>query len=437
MTVLHDRAIGSHWADADVGGLNGTDPARDAGIERDYAALRGAVVAMLRVEFPRLREVDELYQEAWTELLELEARGEEVRSRRALLKHIAWRRAADMTRRRKVELMDPASSPIVAARDRAPLPDEQVQVRLEAERLRLVIDQLDERQAAALKLRFDLHLSAREIRARLGVSPKRLEKIVTEAYKKVLAEVEEPDGRESAWVRRQRSLLLACEVGIASPRQRERARRLVERDATCRAMLREMRATLHQVAVLLPVPVLAEPERHARPLELLLGRLDDLWLDARHLLYRFSGRGLESSAGVESAGVGGAAIGAGATAKIVAFCLAAGGTAALCVNGARLLGPHPDRPARSPAHHERVVEPPRTNVSVVRSGPPVNTPGGGGHKQTSRAARETPASSRRSRPAASPAPDGASEFGVGAIGSGSRNLQPAAAPANGGGEFGP
>ena len=60
-------------------------------VEREYRAHRDAVLAMLAVQFPRLVDPEELYQEAWAELLELELRGELVRNRRALLKTIAWR----------------------------------------------------------------------------------------------------------------------------------------------------------------------------------------------------------------------------------------------------------------------------------------------------------------------------------------------------------
>lgn len=49
--------------------------ARDVDIEQDYAEHRGAVLAMLRAEFPRLRDAEELYQEAWAELLDRLHRG--------------------------------------------------------------------------------------------------------------------------------------------------------------------------------------------------------------------------------------------------------------------------------------------------------------------------------------------------------------------------
>jgi DNA-directed RNA polymerase specialized sigma24 family protein len=81
-----------------------------AGIEQDYREHRKAVLSMLRVDFPRLRDPEELYQEAWTELLELRARSDEpINNVRALLKRIAWRRATDQHRKHKPDYLDPSS----------------------------------------------------------------------------------------------------------------------------------------------------------------------------------------------------------------------------------------------------------------------------------------------------------------------------------------
>src|ERR1700755_1008754 len=103
MTNLVDRESSSRRLFPAMPSRSPHPSARDAEIERDYANHRGAVLAMLGADFPRLRDAEELYNEAWAELLELEARGETVRHRRALLKKIAWRRAADAAKRRRPE----------------------------------------------------------------------------------------------------------------------------------------------------------------------------------------------------------------------------------------------------------------------------------------------------------------------------------------------
>jgi RNA polymerase sigma factor (sigma-70 family) len=441
VAVFDDRASGSYQLDDVVRGPDtAAAAAHEAAIERDYEALRRPLRAMVQTDFPWLRDFDGLYQEAWTELLELEARGEVVQNRKALLKKIAWRRALDSSRHRRLVSVDPSGPLITDTPDDAPTPDEAAQIHLTAEAVRLVIDGLDERQAAVLKLRFDAGMSAREIQQQLGVTPKRLEKIVTNAYKQIAAQLSS-NGHESLWTRRQRSLLLACEIGIASAAQRRRAQAMVDRDASCRAMLREMRASLHHVAVALPMPAIPLEHRRLPGFDGALSRVDELWLSLRQLPRGLVERFPFGSPAAEQVAAGGTTIGTGATAKIIAFCIAAGGTATVCVNGAHLLEQrHPQKPtaAVKARAKPRVVEPDRAKATFVRSA--TTTPA---HvaSQTKRTTppktHETSVSSPNSKPPASPAPQGSVEFGPGSLGSGSAPRQPAAAPAIGGGEFTP
>jgi RNA polymerase sigma factor (sigma-70 family) len=412
--------------------------ARDVVIERDYAEHRTAVLAMLRAGFPRLADPEELYQEAWAELLVLEGRGEVVRNRRALLKKIAWRRAADAAKRHRPETIDPTSAVLAAVADDDPLPDEQAQLRLDADALRLVVESLDEQQAAVLKLRFDEHLSAREVQGRLGVSEKRLEAIVTAAYKKIAAQLAIDDAGQSRWVRRQRSLLLACELGIATARQRRRAQSMVDRDPACRAMLHAMRSNLGDVAAVLPMPVLAEEHERLGAIAQATGRLDELWATTRHLSERITGRGVSDGRLLEQAGVGGATVGTGAVAaKVVVVCLAVGGTGAICVDVANHLRDHPAKAASRPHHvAQSIVEPARDHVEVARL-PKTTTTTTTKTKAKKPTRHETPVSSPKSTPPASPAPKGSTEFGPGNLGSTSAPRQPAVAPQDGGGEFTP
>ena len=106
MAGLVDTSDGGRaWGRA--GFLRPADDART--FEREYREHRDAVLGMLGAQFPRLADPEELYQDAWAELLELERSGERVRHHRALLKTIAWRRAADTAKqRRRVVAVDPA-----------------------------------------------------------------------------------------------------------------------------------------------------------------------------------------------------------------------------------------------------------------------------------------------------------------------------------------
>jgi RNA polymerase sigma factor (sigma-70 family) len=437
---LVDREGSSRVLTVDMPSTDSKPLVRDAEIERDYAEHRAPVLGMLGADFPRLRDAEEIYQEAWAELLTIERRGEVVEHRRALLKKIAWRRAADATKRRRPDAIDPFSPALTAATDDQVLPDEQAQLRLDGDALRLVVESLDEQQAAVLKLRFDQQLSAREVQDELGIGEKRLEAIITAAYKKIAAQLAVDEAGESRWMRRQRSLLLACELGIASSRQRRRAQTMVDRDPACRAMLHAMRTNLGDVAAVLPMPVLAEEHDRLRAIAGATSRLDEIWASARQLTDRLPGRGLSNSGLVEQAGAGGAGVGAGAvTAKVVALCLAVGGTGAICVDVAHHLQQHPVTKAAVRPHHARprVVEPARDHVEVVRLPKKTTTSTKAKTTKARSSKRVTPVSSTKSAPPASPAPKGSTEFGPGNLGSTSSSQQPAAAPQDGGGEFTP
>src|SRR4051812_1543252 len=271
---------------------------------------RRAVLGMLHTEFGGLEDHEELYQEAWTEALELRARGEHVDNVRGLLITIAWRRARDRLRNHKPELVEPDSGTLTFQVDPGPSPDEEMEIRLEAAAVRDVIDALEPRQAAALKLRFDWHLETEEIQRRLGVSPRRLEKIFSDAYQRIRERLSSDARGESEWTRRQRSLLLACEVGAATPAQRARAQRLVNHDPVCRGMLREMRATLEQLGAAIPLPAVVSDDR-VRPVVILRERVADALAPLKeHVDGLFTRAGAHAGT-IEQAGAGATGMGAG------------------------------------------------------------------------------------------------------------------------------
>lgn len=409
----------------------------EGAIEREYREHRAAVLAMLGAQFPRLAEPEEIYQDAWAELLELERSGERVRHHRALLKTIAWRRAADTVKqRRRVVAVDPGGLVLASVADARVQPDEEAQHRLDGEALRLVVESLDEREAAAIKLKFDCQLSAKEVQEVLGIGEKLLELTVSQAFRKIAEQLEVGEDGATRWTRRQRSLLVACELGVASARQRRRAQRMVDRDPAFRGLLRAMRRGLDDVAAVLPVPIVADHHERFRRLAGATGRLDELWAGARHVAERLAGRAVPDSNLVE-AGVGGAGAGLAALAiKAVAVCVVVGGAAVVCLNGSDHLTNRPARAAPVVAHQAvRVIEPPRDHVTVVRT--PARRARTVRHTRTRTHHVAVASSSPKSRPAASPAPAGSTEFGPGNLGSASAPQQPAAAPADGGGEFTP
>lgn len=417
-------------------------PPGHADRERQYREFWPAVRALLRTRYSGLDDQEEIYQEAWTELLEYEASGNVVRDTRALLKTIAERRARDRLRNYRPVVADPESVAFLGAVDAAPSPEEQVQVRLDAAAIRQVIDILDEREAAALKLRYDLLLDAAEISRRLGIAPKRLEKVMTSAYRQIADALAPEAGGESPWSRRQRSLLLACEAGVASERQRQKASRMLEVDPRCRATLAELREAARDVAAVLPLPVVAaEPERTRRVFEVLTDAVDR-FLPGSRRAGRQLAESVAPSTSAEPVAAGVAALGAGGAAKLALVCLAAGGTAAVCLGVNR----SPVREAPKAEAAPRVVAPkptfsePRAGT-LLASRPKIATPAKARRRAPTStrppAKTETPVSSKTSLPAISPAPAGSTEFGPGAVGSAPAPTQPAVAPSNGGGEFTP
>lgn len=442
MALIGDRDSTKSFRDPRVHQPSPDRPGMSTVLEQQFVEHRAAVLAMLRVEFPRLPEPEDIFQEACTELLEKQiAAGEQIPHLRALLKRIAWRRARDYYRNRKPDYFDPTSPVLASAADAAASPDEVAQVHIDAAMLRFVLDEIDERQAAVIKYRYDLGLSHAEICERIGISRGALEKVFTSAYKAIFALVQPDAGNESKWERRQRSLLQACEAGIASERQREKALEMLEQDPRCRAILAEMRETLRGIAVALPLPVIeSAAQRNGRRLEVATGWFEHLRLTGRAAANEATTR-LPLGTAAEAATTGGTALTAGAAAKVIAACIAMGGTAAVCTTAIVGRFDEPKPAPKPPVAAAKVLEPPRTAVAVVRTPPPKPKPAPAKkRRKRTPASRNTaqasaPVSSPRYQTPATPAPVGSTEFGPGALGSSSAPSAPAPAPADGGGEF--
>ncbi len=407
-------------------------PTESRELEREYVAHRAAVLAMLRADYRSLADHEELYQEAWAAVLDLRSRSIPIGNLRALLKKIAWRRARDRVRKLTPDSLDPDSYVFAAQADDGPSPDEQAVVHMDAAIARQIIDSLEPRHAAVLKLRFVEHLDSNEIRHRLDVSPKRLEKIVTEAYKRVHAQLEHAATGETAWSRRQRSLLLACEMGLATREQRAKAQQMVLEDPRCAAMLREMRATLDRVAALLPVPVAVE-ERERLPVGL-VDRCAELLAWSRDQVAAFVSRFGGQSAQLEQAGTTGAAgLGGATAAKVVIACLAAACGAAVCVE-AGLVGGGGDKPPAARVSERKPT--PRTQVVSEKTGLRSTQAQARPQKRATPKRKTAPRRASFERAPASPARQGATVFEFEQTAP-SAPPQPAPAPINGGGEFTP
>lgn len=407
-------------------------------VEREYRLHRESVLAMLRADFYGVPDHEEIYQEAWTEALELKARGTQITNLGGLLRTIAWRRARDHLRGSHPIATDPGSLLFERQTDPTASPEEQVHSRVDAASIRHAVDSLDDRHAAVIKLRFDLHLDSAEVRRRLGISSKRLEAIITEAYVRLESALQVNADGDSEWRRRQRSLLLACETGVASGRQRRRARRMVNDDPACRAMLREIRATLEHIAAVLPLPLLTQESEKTRS-RVSFG-LSDRLLTARDQLTDVASRAASHAPSLEqSSSTGLAGLAGGAGAKLALVCVVVGSGTAVCLDlgGVTLTGDPPATHPQTARTHPRRTTPPRDETAVVvLSTPHRHSPAPKRRSATTRPKTARPTVTSASAPAApSPAPSGSTEFAAGSSGSASSTPSPAAAPTGGAGEF--
>ncbi|PTL60249.1 sigma-70 family RNA polymerase sigma factor [Paraconexibacter algicola] len=410
-----------------------------AELDRAFEEHRAAIMTMLRLEFAGVDDHEDLYQEAWVEALEKIKQGTEVRNLRAFLRLIAWRRARDKLRNVAATPEDPEGYLLRDQLDSGPLPDEIAQVHIDAKAVRNVIDELDERRAAAVKMRFDLGMSSTEIERALGISRKRLDKLLGSAYRLIEEQLVADETGEAPWTRRQRSLLFTCLSGMASEGQRARAQRLVDTDPACRAMLAQMRASLDKVAAALPVPVVLEGETE-RSLPF-FDQLQNAVTSVRETVASLLGRSGGQASTFEPVAGGLAGVSAAGAAKVVVVCISLGAGAATCVEFGVVGGdPKPENAQakeyekRPAAKEEQVAavapRPTPTPRPVVRkrSKPKAATPA---------ATPSAPVPKTNGPAAASPAPAGSVEFGPGSVGSVPASRQPAAAPVDGGGEFTP
>jgi DNA-directed RNA polymerase specialized sigma24 family protein len=234
----------------------------------EYELHRSMVLAMLAKRFPRLDEDERLsiYHDAWARVLGKRERGEKIHSLKAYLLATTGAEALHVLSRGRVPTpVGPDDPRLTMLSDEAPPVDEQVVERDQARIARDLLETLDQRQRDVLKLRWDLQLSAAEVRAALGLTERQYKRLAEEGAVAIAKRVEELQSGQ--WSRRTRSLLVAClvevsrdgerRVGIASRHQREEAQRLLESDPHVAALYAEVRRSVRGAAALAPLPVLA------------------------------------------------------------------------------------------------------------------------------------------------------------------------------------
>jgi RNA polymerase sigma factor (sigma-70 family) len=298
---------------------------------RAYREHEDAVLGMLARRFPRCDagERRELYHDAWETALKKPRQGEEVESLRSLLLNCAQGRALDRIKREaRTQPVGPDHPTLTTLGDETASTEERVLIRDEARIARELIDTLEPRQRALFKLRWDLQLRPREIRAALALTRKQYMRLVEEGTASIAARVTELD--DGTWSRRQRSLLTACLLGIATGEQRAEAQRRLDSDPHVRALFAEVDRVVGRAAALMPLPALGR----GRPAA--IERLTDTVAAAKAQLVELAGAGKQHAATLslrahDVTPLAGARPGAAGAA--IASCLAIGGGAYCAAEG--------------------------------------------------------------------------------------------------------
>jgi RNA polymerase sigma factor (sigma-70 family) len=198
-------------------------------------------------------EREETRQQAFVGLASEQAKGTKIQSNEAMLIVCARNAAYSVLRsadRRRRTSFDPQDSAEARLADPAAAPvDVEVVEADENRRVKMLMDQLDERSRTVLQLRLELDLEMPQIADHLGVSPSHAYKLLKQAGRALSDSIAAND--EGAHSRQQRALLAECEMGTATAEQRRQAEQLLG-DPHARALLAELRGLGHQAAAFMP-----------------------------------------------------------------------------------------------------------------------------------------------------------------------------------------
>lgn len=306
-------------------------------------------------------EREEARQQAFVGLATEYANGVEIQSTEAMLIACARNAAYSVLRsadRRRRKTFDPHDSAEARLADTSAPVDIAVVDADENRRVKMLMEQLDERSRTVLQLRLECELDGPEIAEHLGLSPSHAYRLLRHASRALAASIAAND--QGAHSRQQRALLAACEMGTATPDERERAKRLLEGDAHARALLAEIRGLGHQAAALMPPVAVAGA---APPSS---GRISHMLSSIKQQVSDLVGRGGSSAqeAATQVAAGGGIRGGGAASYAVVAgvvACLGGGGYAAtVCVTEgpAALVDKLPGTDDSKAEPQEQVVEAP-------------------------------------------------------------------------------
>jgi RNA polymerase sigma factor (sigma-70 family) len=431
----------------------GAPPATN--VEETYQRSMGPLLERARRWFPTLRGSEQdLYQAAWASVL---ANRDQIRDLDKYLESALYTAGLKELRRRRRRPVISLSSARGRNGQRAEsedggvdsvpdadalTPAERVERLDEARIAAELLDELPPLQRDIVKLRWGCGLPRGEIASLLGISERTLKRELERAGRAVARSAEL--ARAGRWCDTKRSLVLAYCLGLLSPGRAVKARRHLSHCPGCRAQATELRGRLEHVAAALPFPVLLETHsghdtltRAAEAGDAARSALDQVGANVKQHALALLTRAPGGDAAASQVAASGGLRGSGAIVAALTACVVAGGGATYCavegVPGAvhdvagfeQSENPSadtgPSTPAGPKSEPAAAADPmPAPQQSPQSAQPPA---------QSDTSAQNTPPA------ATSPAPVGGQEFGSAPAARASRT--PAAAPASGGGEFGP
>jgi RNA polymerase sigma factor (sigma-70 family) len=441
-------------------------PAHPKDMENAYQFFRQPLLKKARRWFPSLRGAElDLYQSAWESLLR---NRDGIRDVEKYLERALYNRGIDELRARalvpalsldaaggegKINGADPRGktgrAELHALVERTtPIPEEQAELREDAQLLAELLDELTPRQQQIIKLRWGWGIPRKQAARLLGISERVAKRELEDAAPLIAENVRLI--RAGRWCEKKRSLILAYSFDLLSAKRAALAEQHLEGCRSCRRTVRALQTHLQDLAAVTPLPLLALEAPSVGHLtgltevvESARGGLTQLVAGAKQHTLAVLTRAPGSDAVATQVTASGGLRGSGSLAAAVMACLVAGGGATYCaVEGV----PNAVRDVAGierPQEHQGDQQPRPTAEQApvtVPESPVATAPqpqGNSGQSGSGTQDPSTPDSAQQSEstPPASPAPAGAHEFG--SASASSAPSSPAPAPSSGGGEFTP
>jgi RNA polymerase sigma factor (sigma-70 family) len=237
-----------------VGGEQGDDHERiPEAVARSYRQLRGSLRRSLTRRLNlSAAEFDELYQEAWQQVVRREREGEQIRNYRGFVIGVIvnqWKTRARANGRRSTvslagqqaewEQRGGMGEPVAPPADEQLVRQEQVRLALE------LIESIDDpRRRQVLKLRLACGLSAREVQRVVGVSERTYRRLLEKAGHDL--DLQYDLVKNGTWCADRREVLLAYAEGRADEHQAVQAKRHLDSCLACRQVVARWRRRSHR-----------------------------------------------------------------------------------------------------------------------------------------------------------------------------------------------